>query len=246
MIKSKTDEDENLTPSNESENDTPNAGLEPENADEAGLSPDSKAGFQRLVAKRELENKTEREARLKVEAEAGELRKKLKERELADLSDTDRANKQAQEAIEENARLKLQIFVKDEISQRKLDVNEPLIEMLMDTPWSVPPIKRILGDSPTWEEVISVVKEKLPAYLDSLVARLKTEVPNLPDEESPDDSEDEEILPIPTSTERVINNTPIKKRYWTRSEIAALNDAEYLKRAVEIRQALAEGRILEK
>jgi hypothetical protein len=244
MAKSITDEEENLTPPKEDESENPSAGIEPENSDEAELSPKDKAGFQRLVAKRDAETKAEKDARLKAEAEAGELRKKLKDRELADLSDIDRATKQAQEAVEENARLKLQMFVKDEVAARKLDTSDPLIEILMDTPWASPPIKRILGDSPTWEEVVSVVKEKLPAYLDSLVARKKTEVSTPTEgEELPDNGEEEEIPPPPTSTERTIS-TPTTKRYWTRSEIASMNDEEYLKHAKDIRKALAEGRVL--
>jgi len=245
MAKSKTDDEENLTtPIEGDENPTPSAGLEPENSEEAELSPKSREGFQRLLAERDKKAKTEEDARLKAEAEAGELRKKLKDKELAELSDVDRAQRQAQELVEENARLKLQNFVRDEIAKRKLDVNDPLIEILMDTPWASPPIKRILGDSPTWEEVVSVVKEKLPAYLDSLVARLKTEVSTpIGSEELPDNGEEEEIPPPPTSTERVISTTPTK-RYWTRSEIASMDDDEYLKHAKDIRKALAEGRIL--
>jgi hypothetical protein len=91
------------------------------------------------------------------------------------------------------------------------------------------------------------VKEKLPAYLDSLVAKRKTEV-SIPDksEELPDKGdEEEEILPPPTSTERTIT-TPTTKRYWTRSEIASMSDVDYAKHAQDIRKALAEGRILEK
>jgi len=246
MAKSKTDDDENLTTPSGDENQNPSAGLEPENSEEAELSPKSREGFQRLLAERDKKAKAEAEARLKAESEAGELRKKLKDRELADLSEVDRATKQAQEAIEENARLKLQIFVREEVAKRELDVNNPLVEILLDTPWVAPDIKRILGDSPTWEEVISVVKEKLPAYLDSLVARLKTEVstPTI-SEELPDNGEEEEVLPPPTSTERTIS-TPTTKRYWTRSEIASMDDAEYLKHAKDIRKALAEGRILSK
>jgi len=246
MAKSKTDDEENLTPSPDGENENQIAGLEPEDSDEAELSPKDKVGFQRLVAKREQEAKVENNARLKAEAEAGELRKKLKEREMADLTETERANQQAKEAIEENARLKLQIFVKDEVAERKLNINDPIVEILMDTPWAVPPIKRILGDSPTWEEVVSTVQEKLPAYLDSLVAKAKTEVSTpIESEELPDNGEEEEILPPPTSTERIIQ-TSSTKRYWTRSEIAAMDDDEYLKHAKDIRKALAEGRVLNK
>jgi len=247
MAKSKTEKEENLTPLLGDENLNPDAGLEPEDSDEAELTPKGREGFQRLLAERDKKAEVEKEARMKAEAEAGDLRKKLKDRELADLTETERATQQAKEAIEENARLKLQIFVKDEVSKRKLDVNDPLVEILMDTPWAIPPIKRILGDSPTWEEVVSTVKEKLPAYLDSLVARLKTEVSTPePSEELPENGEEEEEIPTPpTSTERVVT-TPTTKRYWTRSEIAKMSDVEYLKHAPEIRQALADGRVLNK
>lgn len=243
MAKSITDDEENLTPPGE--NDNPNAGIEPEDSEEAELDLKTKAGFQRLVAKRDAEAKAERDARLKAESEAGELRKKLKERELADLSDTEKAQKQAQDLAEENARLKLQRFVSDEVLKRKLDPDSPLIEILMDTPWLIPPVKRILGDSPTWEEVVSTVQEKLPAYLDSLVARTKTEVPEPDNKEELPNGEEEEIPAPPTSTERVVTTTTTR-RYWTRSEIAKMDDAEYLKHAPEIRKALAEGRVLNK
>lgn len=246
MAKSKTDEeDKNLTPpANGDESPNSSAGLEPLNSDEAELDLKTKTGFQRLVAKREKESQEYQKQLQDKEKELAEARKRLKEKELSELSDTDRLKKQAEELAEENSKLKLQGFVSQEVAKRGLDVNDPLVEILMDTPWSIPAVRRILGDSPTWEEVVSTVQEKLPAYLDTLVARQKTEVKNktevLPNGNKSDEDE------VPTSTERVNSTTPTLKRYWTRSEIARMSDVEYAKHAAEIRSALSEGRILQK
>ncbi len=251
MAKSKTDdEDKNLTPpENGDESANSSAGLEPVDSDEAELDLKTKAGFQRLVAKKEQEKDTYRQQLLDKEKELTDARKRLKDKEMADLSDVERLKKQSDELAEENSRLKLQGFVTKEVNSRKLDINDPLVEILMDTPWTIPPVRRILGDSPTWEEVVSTVEEKLPAYLDTLVARQKTGViktnpPVLSQGEEEDD--DESPNTPPTSTERTVNNTPSLKRYWTRSEIGKMSDEEYKKHAKEIRAALSDGRILNK
>lgn len=257
MAKPKTDKDKpNLTsgtPIEEpTESGTPSAGLGTIESDEEELDFKTKAGFQTALQKsREAEKASSKELREKVK-EATKLRQQLKAKDLKDLSAADRLEKEASELAEENARLKLQNFVAKEVQKRELDLNDPLVEIVMDTPWSIPPVRRILGDSPTWEEVIESVEDKLPSYLDSLVARRKEmgKVQETTPSTEPA-SEEDETTPVvppsttPTSTERTVPAAN-PKRVWTRTEILALSDENYLKHSKEIKQALADGRIIER
>lgn len=256
MAKPKTDKDKDLTETTPigdvTESGTPSAGLGTIESEEEELDFKTKAGFQKALQKsKEAEKAQDKELRAK-NKEAIRLRQQLKDKELKDLSAAERLEKEAADLAEENARLKLQNFVAKEVQKRELDLNDPLVEIVMDTPWTIPPVRRILGDSPTWEEVITSVEDKLPSYLDSLVARRKEmgKVQETEPSEEPASEEDEETASAtpssdtPTSTERTV---PVAnpKRVWTRTEILALSDENYIKRAPEIKQALADGRIIE-
>jgi hypothetical protein len=244
--KSKTDK-KNDSVTSEKNGGTSGAGLDAKTSDEGDeLNEKSKAGFQKA-----LQEAREKEKRLA--KEVSQMRSKLKEKELAELGETERLEKEAQQLAEENARLKLQQFISKEVQARDLDVNDPLVEILMDTPWQIPPVRRVLGDSPTWDEVIEAVENKLPSYLDDLVARrngtgnASASDANSEPDESEEEQEDDESSEVPTSTERtVVQNSAENKRTWTRSEIAALSDEDYVKNLPSIRKAQRENRILDK
>ena len=238
MAKPVTDEEEQLTPKGEGAN--PSAGTEPKPSEEEELDLKTKAGFQKALQEAREEKKKFLEDQAKKIKEIAELRKLVKESEMADMDESEKLTLQLNEKIAENAKLQLKVFVNEEIAKRKLDRNDPLLEIVVNTPWAIPEIQRMLGDSPTWEDIVREVEEKLPSYLDALVSKRGEQTETTPTE--PAEEETEEAIPPSVDRERPAVTSP--KRTWTRAEIAALSLPDYQKHKAEISKALAEGRVV--
>lgn len=112
------------------------------------------------------------EARLQVEEELRLIKSKEKERELESLSETERYKRIAEENAQKAASLELKFFVREQLEGKNLP--SYMVELITETPWAIPPVKRELGDSFTWDEAISAVKRHLPNYIDSIAVKATT------------------------------------------------------------------------
>ena len=225
----------------DSEGEESEEGLSTENEEEE-IDEKTKKGFQRLVARKDKENQTLSEQVMEANKKLAQFEKEQREKKLSELSETDKWKALAEENAAKAAKAELSVFVNQQLSEKNL-LKNPIAEILLDSPWSVPAVKKHLSPEPTWEETIEMVKTYLPAYLDTLVVPLETVSESETEETEP--SEEENAEPS-MGTER---NAPVvtKKRIWTRAQIAELakNPELYQKYQSDITQALAEGRIRE-
>lgn len=125
------------------------------------------AGFQTALQKsREREQDAVRKLK---EKEEEENRQKLSQ--MTDLErvvvERDEAIRKANQAAEENAKLKLQSFVGGLIQGKQLPSR--IEQILKDTPWVFSEIQNRVGDDTGWDEFIEIVKEELPKIVDGLV-----------------------------------------------------------------------------
>ena len=241
MDDSLTDENKNLTPSNDGEGNDLNAGKDANESPEGELDLKTKKGFQKLVAKRDQELESEKKARADAEAKAFAAQTKLKEKELAELDETERLKLENQEKSKENALLSIKLFVNTEVQKRNLDINDPLVEIVLNTPWSIPVIQSSLGDNPSWEDIISAVKAKLPPYLDNLVSKRGGNGKPIT---TPSNEEEPTVIPPTADAERSAGGDS-NKRVWSRREIRNMDNATYLKYKPEIDSALRDGRVID-
>ena len=223
--------------------DTETEGLQSEEETEE-LSPESKEGFHKKLTQKDKELKEAQRKADEASKELEEIREKERLANLAKMSDTERLQAERDEAVAKAFKLEINHFILKEVTKRKLDVNDPLIEMVIDTPWAIPPIRRILGDSPMWDDLKREVEDKLPSYLDSLVTRKSGETKGTGESTS----EESEIESIPTApsvdTERTAGGVPDNRKVWSQREIAKMDAATYAKYKPLINKALAEGRIV--
>jgi hypothetical protein len=237
-------EDENLEEevTLDSEGAESEEGLSTEIEEEESVDEKTKKGFQRLVARKDDELKTLSEQLVEANKKAAQFEKEQRDKKLSELSETDKWKALAEENAAKAAKAEISVFVNQQLSERNLMKN-PIAEILLETPWSVPAIRKHLSPEPTWEETIEAVRTFLPSYLDTLVVPLETV--SVSEKETIEPSQEEEAEPS-MGTER---NAPVvtKKRIWTRKEISELsrNPEVYLKYQREITQALAEGRVRE-
>jgi hypothetical protein len=224
-----------------SENPEENAPIDTTPSPEGGdLDEKTKAGFQKALQQKAEALKFEQERRSKIEEELEALRKERKEAKLAELDETERLKVQLNEQVETNAKLNMASFASTEIAKRKLSMDDPICRIAVKRPWALDTIadaiERNFGDSPTWADVIKVVEEKLPSYLDELVS-LRGE-PKVETENQPAGNQ----FTSPVDVERMPNNSP--KRTWSRQEIVNLSDTDYQKYRTDILFAEKEGRII--
>lgn len=208
--------------------------------EEEALKQNNWAAYQKLIAKKEQAATAEKARADKAEAELEEYRKAQKAQKLQELDESERLKIERDEALAENAKLRISNFATRELNKRKIDPTNPIYDIVVEAPWALPVIKRSLGDSPSWAEVIQVVEEKLPAYLDTLASRQGETINDTP-ETAP--SETPPANPSGADPERPA--TPPSKRVWSRKEIGKMSDADYLKHQAEIKKAQAEGRIVD-
>lgn len=126
-----------------------------------------------------LQKSREREklAQERADAAERELKEKRdleKQRELANLSEAERLKAELAESEEKRVRLELRGFIREQIAGR--DIPNAVIELITETPWAIPAVKRELGAEFTWDEVADSVKRHFPSYIESLV--VKSEQPS--------------------------------------------------------------------
>lgn len=216
--------------------------LRPDEEKTEELSFETKQGFHKKLTEKDKLLKDQQRKAEELEKELSEIRERERQARLSDMTEVEKLQYERDQAVAKSYKLEIKQFVMQEINRRNLSVQDALIDMIVETPWDIPSIKRILGDSPTWEEVDREVKAKLPSYLDSLVSRNG-------ERRSSSEKEEEETLKnsmkseesTPVDTERSIGTT--KKRVWSRREIGAMDVQTYQKYQNEINQAITEGRI---
>jgi len=232
-------DDKNLTP--QGENPSGSAPKETIPSTEGGdLDLKTKAGFQTALTKSKEAEKKEKEAREKAETELAELREEKRKAKLAELDETERLKIEKQELEAKLAKSDMRNFASKELSLKGIPLTDPIAEIVMESPWAIPFIKRSLGESPSWAEVVKVVEEKLPSYLDDYVSR-KGEKPkgNIPPTETTTTPSNEDGAVDPERPGEVIDS----KKIWTRAEIEHMSDEFYLKHRDDIQLAEKEGRI---
>lgn len=108
------------------------------------------------------------------EKELEEMRAKLKARDeaekskrLAEMSEAERYKEIAEEEAKRRGELELKFVVAEALNGK--DIPAAFVEMIKETPWAIPPVKRQLGDDFTWDEAVDAVREYLPGYIESLV-----------------------------------------------------------------------------
>lgn len=204
------------------------------------LDEKTKTGFQRLVAKKDTDISNLTSKLEEIQRERDALKKVEQDRKLAEMTETERLKAERDDYERKFVKSELKSFVTAELTKRDLMKN-PLAEDIIESPWLLKVIKSHLPEQPGWDETIEVVKEYLPAYLDTLVVPVT--VPNAPlIEDTPID-----VVPptVPTGRETP-PNTPSNKRVWTRAEIdrvKADNDL-WLKYREDITLAYTENRVV--
>ncbi len=236
-LPSEENEKKLVTSTEESEGDTEGLSTGEE---EAGLEPKTKAGFQRLIAKKdrqiqELSQQLDEQIKRLAKLERAE-----RERKLAEMSEAEKWKTIAQEKAAQAAKAELRAFASNEIAKRGL-AKHPIAEIVLESPWAIPAVKKHLSEEPTWEETIEVVKRFLPPYLETLVEPESEEAKG---ESSSPPAPSETSEAVAMETERT-SPVATKKRVWTRAELRELakDPAKYMKYQKEITQAFAEGRI---
>ena len=194
-----------------------------------------KLGFQRLVAKKDLQIKQLNDQLLQDRQRLSALERQEREKKLNEMDEVEKWKTIANENLEKASKAELKSFVSSLISKNKLDGN-PIAELILETPWAAPSVKRKLSAKPTWEETIEVVKSELPSYLESLTPdnKVETETKSI-----------EEIEGM--ETERS-SQKPSSKRIWTKAEVqtyleSSKDPQDFRKREKLIQDALTEGRI---
>lgn len=206
-----------------------------------GLAEKEKKGFQRLIAKKD-EKLQDLESRLsEYNSKLSEYERKQREKKLSEMDEVERWKTVAQENAEKAAKMELKSFVSTQLAKANL-ADHPVSEIIAETPWAIPTVKRRLPSNPTWDETIDAVKSQLPSYLESL---------GTPDNKATKTEANTESEPEGMETERTQTQTPStsKSKVWTRAEVgeylksAENNPEEYRKRHAVIQKALEDNRI---
>jgi cell division septum initiation protein DivIVA len=219
-------------------------GLSTKKSEKEALDPKEKAGFQRLVAKKDEEIKSYRERLDDMSEKLSRLQQAEREKRLEGLTEAERWKAEAQDNARRAAEAELRSLVTAQASIKGV-MNHPVVQILLETPWAIPAVKKRLTADSTWEETIELVKTHLPSYLDSLVEP-ETETPQTKKIENLPPREEE--VPEGMETERS-GSARTEKRTWTRAEVKKyLEDAEndpvkFQKRNEEITRAINEGRV---
>lgn len=203
------------------------------------LTPESKEGFHKKLTEKDKLLKQEQSRREEAERELAGLREEERQRKLSSMTETERLQTQLADAEKEKATLKINHFVLQEINRRGLSVNDPLIKFVVRVPWEVEEVRRVLGDSPTWDEVLRAIQDNIPSYLDSLEKETKDKSALTPGQS---ESEISAGNGFSSDTERTV--IPVRKRTWSQREIGAMDDATYSKHQAEIHTAMGENRII--
>lgn len=215
--------------------------MQTEKTTEGELDPATKKGFQvALQKKSESLKQRERELAEKDE-ELANLKEEKRIKKLQEMDETERLAAERDSLAEENAKLKMSQFALKELNKRAIPLTDAIAEIVLEAPWTIPFVRRSLGDSPSWADVIRTVETRLPSYLDSLKSKNgehreeTTTTPPVPPSSQPASSAGSDVERPAVATQ---------KRIWTRKEIRDLSDTDWLKYRDEIKQATAEARVV--
>lgn len=204
-----------------------------------GLSEKEKKGFQRLIAQKDQKLQTLEEQLKEYNSKLSEFQQRERQKKLEKMDEVTKWKTLAEENAEKAAKMELKSFVSTHLSKKNL-VNHPIADLILETPWAIPAVRRKLSSEPTWDETISAVKSELPSYLESLSTPDTTKETT----ETEIEKEDEELEGM--EVERSASKT--QKRVWTRSQVkeyleSAKDRQEFTKRQAIIQQALTDNRI---
>lgn len=212
-------------------------GLSTKEKEEQGLPAEQKKGFQRLVSKKDKEISDLQKQINEYNKKLNEYQQEQRQRKLSDMDETTKWKTIAQENAEKAAKAELKSFVSTELARRNL-ADHPISDLISETPWAIPTVKRRLSPEPTWDETIEAVKENLPSYLESL---------EQPEKKVETKAEEEETTE-PEGMEPERSAAKSTKKAWTRAEVKTYLDSsenrkDFEKRRAVIQEALTEGRI---
>lgn len=209
---------------------------------EGQLDEKTKAGFQRLIAKKD-EKISELSGLLTTANERlYDYEKAENDRKFAEMSETEKLQTQLEEERTKRVRLELNSFVKAEMTKRNL-MEIPLAEDIIETPWLLKAVKVNLSSNPTWDETLETVKTYLPSYLDTLVVPAGDVTPTI----TPPPADNPEITPsMPPERDNPTPSTNSQTKIWTKVEIDRIksNNEEWMKHRDEITTAYNEGRVI--
>lgn len=168
------------------------------------VSPEEK-GFQAALQKK-AELLKVREAELeKVKRELQEKENQEKQRKLADMTEVERYKSVAEDEARKRGELEMRVIVTEAMIGK--NIPGPMAELIRETPWAIPPVKRELGSDFTWDEAIEAVRRHLPDYIDSLV----TDIPTKSEE------------PQKVDSERSMGSPVVQGHIYTQKEVAEIS-----------------------
>lgn len=202
-----------------------------------GLSEKEKKGFQRLVAQKDQKLKELQDQLKDYNKKLGEIQQQERQKKLSEMDEVTKWKTLAEENAEKAAKMQLKSFVSTHLAKKNLADN-PIADLILETPWAIPTVKRRLSSQPTWDETIEAVESELPAYLESLAK------PDTTKEMTEAETQEEEL----EGMEPERSATKSQKRVWTRSQVkeyleSAKDRQDFAKRQATIQQALTENRI---
>lgn len=113
------------------------------------------------------------------ENEAAELRAKLRDKEeaekrkkLEEMSEVEILRATAEEETQKRGKLEMSLLVQKAIAGK--NILPAVVEMIQESPWSIPAVARELGNDFTWDQAIESVGRHLPDYVNSLVVDSNT------------------------------------------------------------------------
>lgn len=131
--------------------------------------PEGTKNWQHALQQAREREKASEEAAAEARKKVKEYENREKERKLEGMSEAEKYKALAEEEAQKRTKLELQIFVNQTIAGR--DVPAPIVELLTETPWVIPPVYKELGDEFAWDDAIDAVKRYLPDYIDSLLVK---------------------------------------------------------------------------
>lgn len=212
--------DKNLTGVSKVQSDTQESNLK--TTEPAKESENWQVALQKA---REREN-AEREAREEAESRLKEIEDQEKRKRLENMSEVDKYKSLAEEEAQKRANLELKLIVKDSLVGK--DIPTAIVELISETPWAIPAVKRELGSEFTWDQAVASVKKHLPGYIDSLTV-VKA---NSPLDEEPSKKVD---------SERSVGSDVVREHIYTQEEVEKISKepAEWEKHRTSILSQMA-------
>ena len=96
-----------------------------------------------------------------------EYQAREREEKLADMTEAEKYKSIAEEESQKRAKLELKVFISETIAGK--EISRPIADLLYESPWAIPPVRKELGDDFTWDDAIASVRRHLPEYVESLL-----------------------------------------------------------------------------